>query len=76
MFNMNRRYNRHYKRPIVAPIHIKHIHSNVSYRRVVYQRYNVVMNHLVGMGLKGGIPCGDKVWQIVKDILSNKKVGQ
>ena len=25
---------------------------------------------------KGGIPRGDKVWQIVNDILSNKKVRQ
>ena len=29
-----------------------------------------------GMGPKGGIPRGDKVWQIVNDILSNKKVEQ
>ena len=26
--------------------------------------------------IQGGIPRGDKVWQIVNDILSNKKVGQ
>ena len=36
----NRRNNRRYDRPIVAPIHIKHVHSSVSYQWEIYQKYD------------------------------------
>ena len=26
--------------PIVTPIHIKHVHSSVSYQWAIYQKYN------------------------------------
>ena len=40
MFYLNRCYNRHYNRPIVAPIHIKHVHSSMSYHQATYQKYD------------------------------------
>ena len=44
MFYMDRRYNQHYKRRynqlIVALIHIKHVHSSLSYQQVIYQNYD------------------------------------
>ena len=36
MFDLNRCYNL----PIVAPFHIKHIHSSVSYQWTIYQKYD------------------------------------
>ena len=33
-------YNRRYNRPIVAPIHIKHVHSTVYYQWATYQKYD------------------------------------
>ena len=43
MFDLNRRYNsrydRRYNQPIVSPIHIKHVHSSVSYQWAISQKY-------------------------------------
>ena len=42
MFYLNQRYNRRYDRrynpPYVSPIHIKHVHSSVSYQWATYQK--------------------------------------
>ena len=44
MFDLNRWYNRRYNWGntwlIVALIHIKHVHSSVSYQWATYQKYN------------------------------------
>ena len=40
VFDPNGHYNRHYNRLIVAPIHIKHVHSSVSYQWMIYKRYD------------------------------------
>ena len=40
MFDMNRRYNWPIVAPIVAPIHIKHVQSSVSYQWAIYQKYD------------------------------------
>ena len=65
MFDLDWRYNLLIVAPIVAPIQIKHVvpivrqiqikhvHSSVSYQWVIYNnKIGVVMNRLVGMGLK------------------------
>ena len=39
MFDLGRRYNRRYNRPIVAPIQIKHVHSSIPYQRAIYEKY-------------------------------------
>ena len=39
MFYMNRCYSRVIALPIIAPIHIKHVHSSVSYQQATYQKY-------------------------------------
>ena len=36
----NWRYIRPIVAPIAAPIHIKHVHSSVSYRWEIYQKYD------------------------------------
>ena len=41
MFDLNRRYNSCYNRLIVGPIHMKLVHSSVSYQWVTYQNYKV-----------------------------------
>ena len=40
MFNVNWRYNRPIVTPIVAPIHIKHVHFSVSHQWAIYQKYS------------------------------------
>ena len=44
MFDLNRwynqRYNQRYNRPIVPPIHIKHVHSSLSYQQATYPKYD------------------------------------
>ena len=52
MFNRHRRYKWPIVALIVAPIHIKLVHSSVIYRWAIYQNtIGVVMHRLVGMGL-------------------------
>ena len=44
MFDLNRWYNRWYNRrynwPIVQPIHIKPVHSCLSYQQAIYEKYD------------------------------------
>ena len=44
MFDLNQRYNQrydwHYDRSNVLPIHIKHVHSSISYQWLTYQKYD------------------------------------
>ena len=44
MFDLNWRYNQCYNQsievPIVAPIHIKYVHSSVLYQWAIYQKYD------------------------------------
>ena len=50
----SRQCNRWCNRPIVALIHIKHVHSSISYQWTTYQiKYTIglVVNRLVGIGL-------------------------
>ena len=35
----NRCYNRHYNRPIVPQIHIKLVHSSLSYQQAIHKKY-------------------------------------
>ena len=40
MFDLNRSYNQRCNRPIVAPIHIKHVQYSFSYQWATYQKYD------------------------------------
>ena len=40
MFDKYWRHNRPIVVPIVAPFHIKHVHSSVSYQWQIYQKYD------------------------------------
>ena len=56
MFDLNRRYDP----PIVLPIQIKlYIPVCPTNRRPIRNMIGVVMNRLVGMGLKGSIKSGE-----------------
>ena len=51
-FDPDRQYNQRYNRPIVPPIHIKPIHSSVSYQQAICQNMIGVDAHrLVDMTL-------------------------
>ena len=40
MFDLKRCYNGPIVALVVAPIHIKHVHSSVSYRWAIYKKYD------------------------------------